>query len=469
MRRKRDTQGWIDFQPSSLKLTNEYFARYEAISRILDDTPRLLDLVHADLQKALKSENRRRTRKGSFRITSEMVLRLSLCQVIEGLSLREVVIRVDDSCYLRRFTRIHGGPMMNYTALCRLRNAIQPETWKKLNQVLSQRGVERGEVSGTKLRLDTTAVETNIHWPTDSSLLWDGYRTLGRLIREARDIDPESVGDRRVHLDRVKRIATTIARKTRAKGRKAKDVKSLYEQLIRQVDGICEWAAEIVPGLEQGLRSQRYGPIDHARMEGLVADLRRFEDLTRRVIGQSTARVMEERSVPNAEKLFSIFEPHTELLKRGKAGKDIEFGHMIQIQQVDGKFITDFEVFAEKPAEPALLRPALSSHEKLFGYMPDQVTADKGYWSTDHVDEIRADVELVAIPKKGRRTSIEDERELDPLFRLAQAFRAGVEGSISFLKRCLGLARCMNKGWEHYKSAVGATIVAHNLLVLARC
>ena len=469
MRRKRDTQGWIDFQASTLKLTNEYFARYEAISRILDDRPKLLDLVHADLKKALESENAQGSRRGAFRITSEMVLRLTLCQVIEGASLREIVIRVDDSRYLRRFTRIHEGPMMNYTSLCKLRNAIQPETWTKVNRHLAEWAVERNKISGEKLRLDTTAVETNIHWPTDSSLLWDGYRTLGRLIGEAREIDPAAVGDRRLHLDRAKKTATKIARKTRVKGRKAKDVRSLYESLIRLVDGICDWAGEVVRALEHGLEAQRYGLLEHARVQGIVAELLAFDKLTRHVVWQTTERVIEERPVPNHEKLFSIFEPHTELLKRGKAGKDIEFGHMIQIQQVDGKYITDFSVFAEKPAEPTLLRPAISSHEKLFGYMPDQITADKGYWSTECVDDILGDVELVAIPKKGRRNSVEDERELDPLFRMAQAFRAGVEGSISFLKRCLGLARCMAKGWAHYASTVGATVVAHNLIVLARC
>ena len=138
MRRKRDTQDWLEFQPSNLKLTNDYFGRYEAISRILDQTPRLLDLVHKDMRKALESENKQR-RKGSFRVTSEMVRRLALCQTIEGTSLRGIIVRVDDSRYLRRFTRIHEGPMVNYTTLCKLRNAIRPETWKELNHVLARR------------------------------------------------------------------------------------------------------------------------------------------------------------------------------------------------------------------------------------------------------------------------------------------------------------------------------------------
>jgi IS5 family transposase len=204
-------------------------------------------------------------------------------------------------------------------------------------------------------------------------------------------------------------------------------------------------------------------------MVGLVEQLRHFGALGRHVIWQATERVLNERQVPNEKKLFSIFEDHTELLKRGKAGKDVEFGHMIQIQQTGEKFITDYEVFDHKPAEPPLVRHALKSHKKLFGHFPASLAADKGYWSGDEFKQIPEEVEVVSIPKKGRRNAVEQERELDPLFRLAQAFRAGVEGSISFLKRILRLARCMNKGWQNYVSTVGTTVFAHNLLILARC
>ena len=468
MRKKKDAQRWLEFQPSNLKLTNEHYERYDAISEILDHTPELLDLAHADLRRALKSENRQQRRPKQFRITSEMVLRLTLCQSIEGASLREVVVRVDDSARLRAFTRIHDGPMIGHTAFCQLRNAIRPETWKKLNQALARAAVAEGLITGTKLRLDTTAVETNVHWPTDSSLLWDSYRTLGRLICQAREVDPKAVGCRRVHLKRVKRLATKIARKGQAKGRKASDLRSPYEQLIGQLEGICAWASELVSQLKLGLHSSRYSCFDHVKVEGLVAELRHFEELAGRVVWQATERVLEGRSVANEKKLFSIFEPHTELLKRGKAGKDIEFGHMVQIQQVGEKFISDYDVFEKRPVEPALVAVALESHQTLFGHLPESVAADKGYWSTDVIDDARG-VDVVSIPKKGYRSGAEEVREHDPLFRLAQKFRAGVEGSISFLKRCLRLARCMNKGWKNYVSTVGATVLAHNLLVLARC
>ena len=468
MRKKRDTQGWLEFQPSNLKLTNEYYARYEAISEILDEAPRLLELVHRDLEAALEDENRESQRRGGFVYTSEMALRLALCQILEGASLRGIVVRVDDSHCLRRFTRIHEGPMMGHTALCRLRNSIKPETWKAMNRILARTAVKSERITGEKLRLDTTAVETNIHWPTDSSLLLDIYRTVGRLIEKTRDICPQAVGSGRVHLKRAKRLATRIARKAQHKGRKAKDLKPLYKRLISSVEEMCSWSDQVADCIEKKLRSARTAAVaDYLNV--LVEQLRHFGTLGRHVVWQATERVLNEHQVPNEDKLFSIFEEHTELLKRGKAGKDVEFGHMVQIQQTGEKFITDYEVFDHKPAEPTLVRPALRNHKRLFGDFPASVAADKGYWSGEEFEKIPAEVKIVSIPKKGRRNDIEQERELDPLFRLAQAFRAGVEGSISFLKRFLRLARCMNKGWRNYVSTVGATVFAHNLLILARC
>ena len=157
-------------------------------------------------------------------------------------------------------------------------------------------------------------------------------------------------------------------------------------------------------------------------------------------------------------------------LKRGKAGKAVEFGHMIQIQQVASKFITDYGVFEKRPVEHELIGSVLKSHCSLFGDYPDSLAADKGYYhSTDTLERLREKVAVVSIAKKGKRTAEEVAVEHDPLFRHAQRFRAGVEGTISFLKRVLRLGRCINKGWDHFVSTVAQTIFTHNLLVLARC
>jgi len=359
--------------------------------------------------------------------------------------------------------------MMDFTTLDKFKNALRPTTWKRVNHALAQHAVSQDRISGDRLRLDTTAVETNIHWPTDSTLLLDTYRVMARWIERTREVDTDVVGSDRLQVRRAKREALTITRAAAQKGRRARSLKRPYKRLIRRVEGILSWAADVAHGLVAGIESQRYDARAHAHAEVLVEELAHFHPLGERVVDQSRRRVLHGESVPNAEKLFSLFEPHTELLKRGKAGQDIEFGHMIQIQQVSEKFITGYEVYANKPVEHTLLTPALAQHRQLFGTAPCEITADKGYYeSMAAVQALEKTIGVVSIAKKGKRTEAETEREQDPLFRHAQAFRAGVEGTISFLKRMLRLARCFNKSWEHFVATVGQTVFAHNLLVLAR-
>jgi IS5 family transposase len=469
MRLKFNAQTEFNFQPSNLKLTNEYYAKYESISNLLDENPDIVAELHRDLEQPLKYAAVKGRDGHPHRFTTDQVLRILLSQVIEGGSLRESVIRIDDSNFLRQFTRIYNGPMMDFTTLDKLKNSIRPETWKKVNRLLGQYAVRKDLISGEKLRLDTTAVETNIHYPTDSSLLWDTYRVLARLIGRSRELDPDVAGTRRLQCRRAKRLQQKIARRAGKRPHCTSDLKPLYKELLGLVEGICELASKVRRKLQGRRKRSRYGVFDDAVAQALVEELGHYVELGARVIDQARRRVLLGQVVSNDQKLFSIFEPHTELLKRGKAGKDVEFGHMIQIQQVREKFITEYEAFGKKPVEHQLLQPALKSHRRLFGQNPQELTTDKGYYeSAQALAKLRKQIEVVAIGKKGNRTEEETERENDPAFRHAQRFRAGVEGTISFLKRILGLFRCFNKGWDHFAATVGATIFSHNLLILAR-
>lgn len=470
MRSKINTQSEFNFQPSNLQITNDYYAKYEAIGRILDEHPEIVDTVHGDLADALKEAATEDRRGAKYEYTSDTILRIALCQIMEGASLRQMVIRIDDSNFLRHFVRIYNGPMIDFTTFDRLRNLITPETWKQMNMLLAEAAVKERLITGERLRLDTTAVETNIHWPADSSLLWDTYRTLARLIDQVREMDPALVGDRRLLLRKVKRLQQRIARKASKNPRSAEALEPLYTRLFGLVENILNWSGEIAEALARKISKHRYAPLVLTLMMSRLGELTHYQELGERVLDQARRRIIEKESVPNEEKIFSIFEPHTELLKRGKAGRPIEFGHMIQIQQVEEKFITDYEVFERKPVEHELLEPALERHRVLFGTYPDQATADKGYYGgMEQIDRLSEIVDLVAISKKGKRTEEQTRRETDPAFRHAQRFRAGVEGTISFLKRVLGLCRCYAKGWTHYVATVGATVFAHNLLILARC
>jgi len=464
MRSKINRQSELNFHPSNLQVTNEYYQRYEAVSRILDENPKILDLVHEDVKEELELTTTSDGRGGTFRYTSDNVLRIIICQIIEGRSLRETVIRIDDSNFLRNFVCIGNGPMMDFTTLCRLKNRITPQTWERVNETLARYAVRKELIEGDQLRMDTTAVETNIHYPTDSSLLWDTYRVLADLIDQARDICPNCVGNRRLHTRRVKSLYTKISRKASKKPGSQEVIKPFYERLIERVTDICQWADDICKNGERCCRKHLL-----IYLEPILADMVHYRRLGLRIIDQAARRVLGGEQVPNEEKLFSIFEPHTELLMRGKAAKPVEWGHMIQIQQVASKFITDYDVFEKTPNEHKLVRPALARHKTLFGHYPESIAADKGYYEDmGTIEKLGKKIDIVSIAKKGKRTEEEAMRESDPDFRFAQRFRAGIEGSISYLKRILGLFRCVNKGWEHYVSTVGATIFTHNVLILAR-
>ena len=440
MRRKRNLQDEFDFQPSNLKVTNDYFRRYAAIDRILAETPAILDLVHRDLKKALEGE---RKRNREFHYTSETVLRMLLCQILEGETQRGIVIRIDDSCFVRRFVGIHNGKMMDFSTFCRLKNAIRPQTWKRINRALNKAAVEAERIAGEELRLDTTAVETNIRYPSDSSLLWDVYRVLARLVRDARESDPEAVGDRRLQERTAKRHMTWISRKAGKKRGVRTALKEHYQALFGLVEGLLSWADEVATALRQGLEQDAYTYEGALVAEAIALDLEHYRPLGRRILDQAQRRVLFGEVVPATEKLYSIFEPHTELLKRGKAGKPIEFGHMVLLQQVEAKYITDYQVFVRRPNEHTLVDPAVSSHRDLFGAGPIELSADKSFYeSMDKLDRLAETIDVVSIGKKGRRTEKEARREHSAAFRAAQRFRAGIEGSISFLKRALGLARC---------------------------
>lgn len=455
----------LGFTRPTLAETERHYARYRNIDQILRDNPGIIDLVHSDLKEALERESRSRERQCPY--TSDNVLRILIVKTIEAETFRGVVVRIDDSNFFRWFTGIYDNDMMDFTTLNKLGNCIRPETWKRVNERLGKHAVEQELIEGEKVRLDTTAVETNIHWPTDSSLLWDVYRVLARCIERAREISSRLVGDRRLQAQRVKKICVLISRRVSRKGTTAAQLKRPYKSLLGRVEAILAWSSEVADELEQQAQDQCLEACAISAL--LVMELRHYSRLGAQVVDQARRRVLLNEQVPNEEKIFSIFEPHTELLKRGKAGKPIEFGHMVLLQQVEGGFISDYRVFEEKPVEHELVVQAVKSHTKLFGEPPTTIAGDKGFYgSMSQIAQIEEDVELVAIPKKGGRTDDEAARERDILFKMAQRFRAGIEGTISFVKRCFRLFRCFAKGFTHYTATIGLTIFAHNLVVLAR-
>lgn len=466
MRPKYKSQEELDFTPSNLKVTNEYYGRYEKISQVLNENPAIVEAVHRDVAKVFGGRKRGEGGRDCA-FASDTVLRILIVKQLEGLDYRDAVVRIDDSGFLRKFVGIENGKMMDFTTLCKMFKAIRPETWKKINDLLTAYALDREKISGEELRRDTTVYEANIHYPTDSSLLWDTYRVLGRFIENVREVAPELVGDQRLRTKDVKKIYFQISRQVSKKADAEKGLKSSYTELIRHVEKILIWSDEVCEAIRR-TRTDYTWEIDRYLLDR-VKECELYISLGIQVMNQSSRRVLDGEQVPNEEKIFSIFEPHVELIKRGKAGKDIEFGHVVNLQQVREKFITGYDVFEKKPVEHKLVDPALAQHEALFGEYPQVYADDKGaYESMEKLYKLEEKIPVVAIGKKGKRNAEEEAREHAPAFKLAQKFRAGIEGSISFLKRILGLGKCLYRSFQTFKASVGSIVFAHNLLVLTR-
>jgi len=453
MRIQSMRQRYFDFsESSSLKVVNAYRQKYQGLSDLLDANPRFLELAHHDWAKLLSSSNQGRRAK----FTTEQLLRALIVKFIEQSSYRKTIVQIDTSEFLRHFVRLEYGNTMDFTLLSRAFCFLSTETVAAMNEILNDFAVAQGKITHAMQRLDTTAYEANIHYPTDSSLLWDSFRTLARLIRRLQQELPELGLGHRFHDKKVKKLFTFIGRNASSRRwTTQRKVKKQYRVLIQRV----RW----IHGVGQAV-------LTSANTAGYdVTELTHYLPLVQQIIQQADQRILQGIQVPADQKLYSLFESHTELIKRGKAGKPIEFGHKILLAQTGEKFIHHYEVMKNRREDKDLLQPALDAHKALFGRLPEVLAADKGFYenmSTIHA--LEEDIATVSIAKKGRRTQAEEAREHSKDFQEGQRFRAGVEGSISVLKRVFDLDRCLFKGFKNYAASVGLAILCHNLVLLTR-
>jgi len=450
MRRKREAVLPLACSDDHLpKSVREFRQKYKRISQILDENPQVLDLVHRDLKKL--SQGGRRGRGGDF--TSETILRALVVHAIEGLALRETIVRIAESEFLQDFLRTRKKAVMDFTFLDKCLLAIRPETWRHVNTLLGRKAAAEGRIEPETIRTDTTVVESNIHWPTDSSLLWDTYRVASRLLRRGRALCRESC-PHRFHDRKIKRLHLFITRYARSPSKKRLGkVKSAYRTLIKRSRRIVEIAAEFCEFAGQS------GRLD---LLGVAAELKGFLPAMKTVVAQARRTQIKGETVPASQRVFSIFEPHTELIQRGRRGRPIEFGHKVLLCQTREKFLTDYEVLPQRIADCALTEAVIDRHEGLFGQRPEVLAADKGFCPDEEKYlELARRVVTLAIPRRMRDFA-------DAVLRTWQAFRAGIEGTISGLKRAFRLSRCYYRGFKGFARAVGLGVFCHNLVVLAK-
>jgi IS5 family transposase len=432
----------------------------QAISDFIDKYGHLVDKVRRDLERGLKNP-----KTGRNGLTAQQVIRSLTLMRVKNWDYRELRERINDGYTLRRFTRFYSDRVPKHDAFNRSFNRLTPATMKAVNDLVVKAAVDLGLENGKKLRVDTTAVETDIHHPTDSTLLWDTVRVVTRLIGQLDDLLPDGVPGFTNRTRSARRRMLEIQRMT-ARERHQQMVPK-YRELIRTT-GKTVGNARVVLKKTEGIRSADL--MTDIAINAVRKEIDHYCGLGERVIDQARRRVLEGEQVPNEQKLFSIFETHTDLIKRGKILKPVEFGHKVFIAESGKGLITQYRVLDGNPTDDTHVESSLKCHREVFGEAPSIYSADRGFFNRDKIQRCKnSGVDLVCIPQRGgKKTPDQEAFEKSPEFKKAQKFRAGIEGRISVLFRGRGMKRCLAEGREHFELLVGAAVLANNLMVITR-
>src|SRR2546427_2903333 len=386
---------------------------------------------------------------------------------VKNWDYRELQERINDGFTLRSFTAFDSQPVPKHDAFNRAFNRLTPETLRDINQLVVQAAVQLGLEDGRTLRVDTTVVESNIHYPTDATLLWDAVRTITRLIEDLHEKLPDGVQGFTNRTRSARRRMQAIQRIGPSERTRQQEPK--YRELIRITEQVVNNARQVVEKAKAAAASAGADLMASLIIDSLRNEITGYCQLDDRVIDQTRRRVLQGEKVPTEEKIYSIFESHTDLIKRGKAQKPVEFGHKVFLAESAQGLITDYPVLDGNPADSTHVQSSLDRHQQTFGNPPDLYATDRGFFSVENVQSCeKAGVTQVSIPQRGgHKTAEQDALERSKEFKKGQRFRAGIEGRISVLFRGRGMKRCSFKGRQHFDLLVGAAVLANNLLRIA--
>ena len=358
-----------------------------AVDQVLDDD-KLFCMIRDDLGQRYPNT----LTAGRKSTPVEVILRMLAIKHLYDWSYEQTALRVADSLVLRQFCRVYLQATPDQSTLCRWANLIQSQTLQAFNQRIMNLAIDNKLTRGRKLRMDGTVVETTIHHPTDSRLLADSVRVLGRTLTRARMLLGSGTQLGKETFRNRQRSAKRAARKIAGLSHRSREqMKSHYQRLVQTTQATVRQAERVMAELQSQVADEAHGLID---------TLQTFLPRAQQVVDQTVRRVFSGEKVSPAEKLVSIFEPHTDIIRRGKVNKDTEFGHKVWLGEVEGGFIAQYEVLDGNPADEAQWQPVLDKHVQLFGRPPWQVSADRGVHSADN--ELFADklgVKRVILPK----------------------------------------------------------------------
>jgi IS5 family transposase len=416
------------------------------ISEILDKLPAAAELVAKDLEKGSKA-----TKAGRAGMSGEQVLRAGMLKQMHCWSYEDLAFHLSDSPTFRGFCRI--GMMQSApkrSALAENIKRVKPETFERVNQLVLGRAKKEGVEDGKKVRVDSTVIDANIHHPLDSRLLYDVVRVLTRILEKAQCWSTQILFSD--HTKRAKRCMLDVVN-----ARSMAHRVPVYRELVKITQWTLEYAAHAAPFLSN---------LDDLHACAAADALEHYLELGRKVVDQTERRVFREESVPAGEKIVSIFEPHTDVIVKDR--RETLYGHKVFLSVGASGMILDLLMERGNPADATRAIPMLERHRALMGKAPEQAAFDAGFTSAANIAEARRlGVKDASFAKKGSIDVLPGARGPKQHKKL-QRFRAGVEGIISFTKRCFGFDRCTWRGYRSFHAYAWASVLCTNLLLMAR-
>jgi len=448
MRKKWDEQLSIwDYLPK-----NRVSKELRGISEIIEAHPEILESIYRDLSRSQRLDT------GRDGMTAEQVLRCAILKQYRNLTYEELEFHLEDSQSFRAFAKLKMGQNPSASTLQENIKALSVESWMAVHEATLRQAEREGWEKGRKARIDSTVVETNIHLPTDSTLLQDGIRVITRLLVGGQEFSPRPGYTFTDHNRRAKKRCLEILHAKREGIRE-----KAYKDLLNLAGRVKGYAVEAILVLREYIHPDE---AECLRAQGLAKKLEEAVGILTRVMDQTERRVLHGEAVSAEEKVVSFFEVHTDVIVKGS--RDTQYGHKVFLTGGSTGLILDCVIERGNPNDTVLFPLLLTRQERLYDRPPRQVAADGGFASQKNLDEAKErGVKDVAFAKR-KGLSVLDMVKSKWVYKQLKNFRAGIEANISRLKRSFGFSRCDWTGWIGFMQYVWSALVSYNLLVLAR-
>jgi transposase, IS5 family len=437
-------QGFLNFNK---KVNHPIAKELKMIDQLIYDNPQMLNMVGIDLMEG-KADT------GRYGMSAEQVLKAALLKQFYSDSYEKLAFRIQDSITTREFMKIESFKDISKSTLQENIKMIRSGTWDYINLEILKEAIEKEVESGEAVRTDSTVVETNIHHPTDSSLLWDSIRVLNREFKKIRKLLNDNSIKTGVSLKVVKRNYFRIVNSKNEEKRKPH-----YEKLLKQASTAYSNLVDVMEKIKKINLESFEDDLGKS-----IEEIKRLEPLFKNIINQTVKRVLEGKRLKPEEKVVSIFEEHTDIIVKDR--RETLFGHKIFITSGKSNLIIDYDIPRGNPSDKIKLAPMLKNLQENYDIIPNDLAADGGFTSSENFKEaIELGIKNIAF---GRDLGNNKNSFKDKCHEKLKNWRAGIEGIISYLKRSFGLTRCDWKGFEGFLQYVKISIATYNLRILAR-